>query len=194
MVVKRYVIALFLAVVSLSFMFGCASNTQMRELRSIDYRAFLDATTKPQPIFEMKAKAGQTLKIENIESLTIYAPPGNGGNGSRSIKPLAEPENPVVSVVSRTLDRATDVGLSMAPWYLAGKELSNVLETALKNAGHNTSDSYNTPYTNSFNGDYRDFTGNVDNANNSINNSYNPVDRHDIVDRHDVPVEEKPEE
>ena len=177
----RFMVSICL-LISICFVFiGCAGTSdRAREFQSANYKAYIDAVTKPQPVFEIKAKAGQVLKIENAESITVYAPAGNTGNGNRAIQPFQEPDTPAGSVaraIGSIGSRAIDQAAVFLPWYWVSKAAENVLMKSFDAAGRNTSYSY----SDSYNGDYRDIGGAFDNSNRSINGSYNPIDRHDVL-------------
>lgn len=93
----------------------------------------------------------------------------------------------------RTVDKLISVGGFLGGGIIVGNAMKGILDDVGKNAGHNTaiSGSYNTDRHDS--GDYRDIGALTDDhSNRSINDSYNPTDRHDVtdsynpIDRHDT--------
>lgn len=147
-----------------------------------NYLAYLQAAQVQPKIVEIEAKDGESIELVGVKRFIVY-----GVSGLQ-----IEQHHQQLSIGAIIVKELFGTVRMATPYIVGGFAIDRLVkfgETAVKNAGSNVSDSYNTSgsynipteynYNDSYNGDYRDFTGDVDNSNNSINDSYNPVDRHD---------------
>lgn len=177
----KRIVAVFLFVLSVIMLTGCASTAKVDG----NYLAYLEAM-KQKPIIEIEAAEGQTLTISGLKRLAVY------GNGSKSEIHPFQTAPTFGTVLAQEFGSLVRTSMPYALGAFTANKLFNFAGDAVKNAGHNTaiSGSYNRDRHDT--GSYRDFTGSTDQSNRSINNSYNPFDRHDIndsynpIDRHDV--------
>lgn len=171
---------LLLTIVCICLLASCAADQATKQMQAEQYKAYLDAATKEQPLMEFKGH----VKIE-ADSVVIHAPQGTATSAAGKVAAYRAPmtaAEAISTALTSVVYKAADVGTSFLPWYSAGKELGDVLKKALDNSGHNSTvtGSYNQDRHDS--GDFRDIgTYQDDRSNRSISNSYNPVDRHDTV-------------
>ncbi len=164
---------------------GCATTKGLDP----NYVAYLDAMKNQPKIFEMKAKSGEVIELRGVESLVVY-----GGGYSKHIEQRKTEPSFATTLLRETFGTARSVLPGFFGWHYGYR----ILDKAFNSAGdtvrdsYNVSDAYNTtiPTTttttttntttnsDSFNGDYRDIgqDANIDNSDNSINSSYNPID------------------
>ncbi len=199
----------FVLIVCIVFLGGCASYSDYIKAYGDYSKATSTAYVAKMTMRQNKSISGDAIignevcrikftkgvAVAGLEEIVCSIPDGLLTKSDENEKAMILPPQAAPDVLGNAISKVVDVGSSVIPWYLSGKELSDVLKSAIKNTGHNVSGSYNIPteynYTDSYNGDYRDFTGDIDNHVDShdINNSYNPSDRHDIynpIDSHDT--------
>jgi len=177
----------FLSVIVLLSM-GCASMNGISKEEFMEWTkanveiAKINADVNSRPTFELNLTPDG--KVAGIKT---YAQP--------NVMPFMEQKRPSEWV--GTVNRLLSIGGYLGGAAIIGDAVKDMVDSSGKNAGHNTTTtgSYNTDRhdittttsttnttSGSYNGDYRDVSGSVsdDHSNRSINNSYNPIDRHDV--------------
>lgn len=138
------------------FTVGCATTKSDLDPNYVAYLNTVQAANSTQKqeiqLFKLEGVDGQQIELKGVKSITVNMPAQNTANAN-SIKGYQAPRNEWVDVVNT----AIKVGGGIAGYYVIGNVVTDVVESIGKNAGHNTTGSFND----SSSGNYRGNAGSV---------------------------------
>jgi hypothetical protein len=94
--------------------------------------AVAEAAKAKEPLFRLKGVAGQTIKLEGVEELTIFMPETNGGRSAITFAPYVPPKNEAVEMVKAIGGIITPIGAILA----TGKATTDLATAVGNSANH----------------------------------------------------------